>query len=163
HHIILDGWSTGLVLTDLAAIYQALEDEIEVALPHRPAFSGFVQWLERQEPAPAQRYWRSVLAGCAEPSRLPRMPTPVSSDAAGAGRRRSGACLATAVRRAGGRALIDHLVVFESYPMDAAPRALSGADGRALQVRSVLARERTDYDLAVVVTPGRRWALRFIY
>jgi amino acid adenylation domain-containing protein/non-ribosomal peptide synthase protein (TIGR01720 family) len=57
HHAILDGWSTPIVMGDLAALYRA-----EV-LPPTLAWGEHLKWLAAQDAEAAQRYWRGHLAG----------------------------------------------------------------------------------------------------
>src|SRR6476646_891546 len=74
HHLLLDGWSAGLVMHEAAALYQALARGETAALPARRPFKSYVFWLLQQDPAAAEPYWRRVLAGF-------RQPTPLVVDA----------------------------------------------------------------------------------
>ncbi|SCZ39646.1 MULTISPECIES: non-ribosomal peptide synthetase [Burkholderia] len=57
HHILLDGWSSARLLSEVAAAYQAAAD---VAPP--PAFGDYVRWLASQDTAAAERFWQAKLA-----------------------------------------------------------------------------------------------------
>jgi amino acid adenylation domain-containing protein len=49
HHAVIDGWSTGIVTGELAAIYQALAAGAEPRLPQLPAgYADFVAWQREQ-------------------------------------------------------------------------------------------------------------------
>ncbi|WP_051845824.1 non-ribosomal peptide synthetase [Streptomyces sp. NRRL F-5053] len=80
HHIVLDGWSTSRVLGDVFACYSALVARTppEHAVRPRPLFRDYVRWLDRQDLAGAEEYWRGVLAGLRSPTPLPydRRPAP---------------------------------------------------------------------------------------
>ena len=81
HHLILDGWSLAVIFRDVLALYSAhARGEAPQAAPgHR--YRDYVAWLERQDRAGAEGFWREALAGFVAPTRLP---------AAGAGRKESG-------------------------------------------------------------------------
>ncbi|HEY0640599.1 MAG TPA: amino acid adenylation domain-containing protein [Pseudonocardiaceae bacterium] len=64
HHLILDGWSVGLVLRDVATAHEGE--------PHAgpPAFRDFVDLAGRQDLDHAREHWTGVLAGFTEPTPL---------------------------------------------------------------------------------------------
>nr|AWI62628.1 nonribosomal peptide synthetase [Cystobacter sp.] len=78
HHVILDGWSNAMMLTELNQRYFArIGRPVQVlAPPSRAAFRDFVA-LERSalQAEETRRYWTKSLAGLT-PSRLPRLPRP---------------------------------------------------------------------------------------
>jgi aryl carrier-like protein len=84
HHIILDGWSEPLVLSDVFAAY----DSIVEARPHRSSsrarYRDFVAWVESQDLARAEEFWRQQLAGFVAPVRLrdnsPAVQPPASAE-----------------------------------------------------------------------------------
>ncbi|WP_206343018.1 non-ribosomal peptide synthetase, partial [Streptomyces ureilyticus] len=67
HHILLDGWSTPLVLRELFELYGQGGDDsaLPAPVPYRP----YPAWLARQDRTQAEETWREALAG-AEPTRL---------------------------------------------------------------------------------------------
>ncbi|NNJ08436.1 amino acid adenylation domain-containing protein, partial [Streptomyces sp. PKU-MA01144] len=71
HHVLLDGWSTFDVLAQTHAAYADLVAGREPALPARRPFGAYVEWLERQDLAGAEVYWRDTLAGFRAPTPLP--------------------------------------------------------------------------------------------
>lgn len=92
HHLLLDGWSTGLVLKEVLTRYDALRQgqipPIPAALPYR----DYVAWLQRQDLAQAETFWRSHLQGFTAPTPLgidarsvPK-PADIAPDPAGAER-----------------------------------------------------------------------------
>jgi amino acid adenylation domain-containing protein/non-ribosomal peptide synthase protein (TIGR01720 family) len=65
HHILLDGWSVQVLLGELMQSYDDLRHGV-LRTSERPLpFHDFVDWLERQDPAPAAAFWRRSLAGVA--------------------------------------------------------------------------------------------------
>ncbi|MGW5463550.1 amino acid adenylation domain-containing protein [Streptomyces sp. NPDC003996] len=75
HHLLWDGWSTPVLLTDLFALYEGRETA-EAARQSSPA--GYLSWLAGQDRDAAARAWAAALAGPAE-------PTVVAPEAAGLG------------------------------------------------------------------------------
>ncbi|HEU4451769.1 MAG TPA: condensation domain-containing protein, partial [Longimicrobium sp.] len=82
HHLLLDGWSVPLVFRDVLGAYGAFAEGRAPALPRARPFVDYVTWLQGQDEAAAERFWRRRLRGFAA-------PTPVGGEAAaGAGARR---------------------------------------------------------------------------
>ncbi len=74
HHLILDGWSISLVLTEVLAVYTALAAGRAEELGELPAprpYGDYIAWLKRQDPAEAEAFWRRELANLDEPTPLP--------------------------------------------------------------------------------------------
>ncbi|HBL30245.1 MAG TPA: non-ribosomal peptide synthetase, partial [Acidobacteria bacterium] len=70
HHILTDGWSQGLLLKELFTCYAAFAaGRPPVLAPARP-YREHIAWLQRQDPAAAEAFWRTGLAGLTEPSLL---------------------------------------------------------------------------------------------
>lgn len=84
HHIAADGWSLGVVLRDLAAIYVAKASGTPAVLPPLPIrYSDFAAWHRRQEQAGAwsadSEFWARTLADAPELPLLPYdYPRPVA-------------------------------------------------------------------------------------
>ncbi|WP_338868504.1 non-ribosomal peptide synthetase/type I polyketide synthase [Myxococcus stipitatus] len=61
HHVVVDGWSLGVVLHEVAAAYSAFVDGGAPSLPAVTQFSDYVRWLRAQESTSAmvahERYW----------------------------------------------------------------------------------------------------------
>lgn len=79
HHLLTDGWSTHLVLYEAFSIYDALQaGEIHSPTAVRP-FRDYIDWLDRQDTAVAERYWEKRLAGFEAPTPV-RVDRPVRGD-----------------------------------------------------------------------------------
>ncbi|MFV0131782.1 non-ribosomal peptide synthase/polyketide synthase [Streptomyces sp. HMX87] len=81
HHLILDGWSSGQLLTEVCERYAALTGGQDTAPPVRRPFADFLRWLREQDAdaAPAERHWAGALAGFTERTPLPYDRTPAEA------------------------------------------------------------------------------------
>jgi amino acid adenylation domain-containing protein/thioester reductase-like protein/non-ribosomal peptide synthase protein (TIGR01720 family) len=70
HHLLLDGWSAGLVMREILAVYQAAAAGQAARLEPRRPYKDYILWLRQQDLAEAEAYWRRVLAGFAEATPL---------------------------------------------------------------------------------------------
>jgi amino acid adenylation domain-containing protein len=70
HHLVLDGWSIGLVLKDVVALYQAVKQGVRAAVPSPRPYQDFIAWLQRQDAGKAETFWRRELSGFSAPTRL---------------------------------------------------------------------------------------------
>ncbi|CRK56687.1 Siderophore biosynthesis non-ribosomal peptide synthetase modules [Alloactinosynnema sp. L-07] len=68
HHIVMDGWSTPLLMRDLFALYAA--DGSVAALPAARPFRDHLAWLSTQDHAASLDAWRHALDGVAESTLL---------------------------------------------------------------------------------------------
>ncbi|WP_433273364.1 non-ribosomal peptide synthase/polyketide synthase [Actinosynnema sp. CS-041913] len=69
HHVILDGWSTGQVFSEVLEHYRAITTGQPARLPTRRPFRDYLRWLADQEDTEA--YWRSTLSDVDGPTPLP--------------------------------------------------------------------------------------------
>ncbi|MFI8858083.1 non-ribosomal peptide synthase/polyketide synthase [Streptomyces prasinus] len=79
HHLILDGWSTGQLLTEVCERYAALTGGREAPAPVRRPFSDFLHWLHEQDETAAEAYWAGALAGFPARTPLPYDRTPAEA------------------------------------------------------------------------------------
>ncbi|MGW5281074.1 non-ribosomal peptide synthase/polyketide synthase [Streptomyces collinus] len=79
HHLILDGWSTGQLLTEVCERYAALTGGREAPVPVRRPFADFVRWLHDQDEQAAEAHWSGVLAGFPARTPLPYDRTPAEA------------------------------------------------------------------------------------
>ena len=68
HHIVVDGWSQGLLLQELFAAYTAFADGREPRLAAPRGFRDYVAWLQRQPLGEAEAFWRRALDGFESPT-----------------------------------------------------------------------------------------------
>ncbi|MGH9335722.1 MAG: non-ribosomal peptide synthetase, partial [Vicinamibacteria bacterium] len=62
HHILLDGWSTAIVLREVLSSYFAVREGRSPSLARPFAYREYVEWLERQDPAHARAFWSARLS-----------------------------------------------------------------------------------------------------
>ncbi|MGW7417749.1 condensation domain-containing protein, partial [Streptomyces sp. NPDC054863] len=81
HHLLVDGWTTSLLLRDLLWLYgsggdgkgQGQGDSNDAdggALPEPPDYRDYLSWLAVQDQGPARSAWREALEGLKEPTLL---------------------------------------------------------------------------------------------
>ncbi len=70
HHLLLDGWSTALLLRELLEIYHALRRGAAYDRPAPPPYRHYIAWLMQQDVKQAEDFWRRELAGFTNPVRL---------------------------------------------------------------------------------------------
>ncbi|MCP4117660.1 MAG: amino acid adenylation domain-containing protein [Desulfobacteraceae bacterium] len=72
HHIIMDGWSCGIMVETLLGAYTAIKagrrPEMHAGAPYR----RYLEWLSRQDQNRAVNYWKDYLSGYARPLALPK-------------------------------------------------------------------------------------------
>ncbi|MFJ9691430.1 amino acid adenylation domain-containing protein [Kitasatospora sp. NPDC101183] len=74
HHILLDGWSMPVLLSELFALYGTEGDDS--GLPPVTPYREYLAWLAKQDRSEAETAWRKALDGLEEPSLL----APVTRD-----------------------------------------------------------------------------------
>lgn len=63
HHIILDGWSTAVLLHDLMTLYHG-----QATLPAARPYAEYIRWMKQQDSAVALQFWRDYIAGTPGPA-----------------------------------------------------------------------------------------------
>ena len=70
HHAITDGWTNALVLKEVLLLYNSFCQEKTLELPRPRPFRDYISWLDANDAAEAERFWREELAGHEEPTPL---------------------------------------------------------------------------------------------
>jgi len=70
HHLLIDGWSVSLVMREVLTIYAARLSGGEARLDRARPYRAYIEWLQRQDMAAAESFWRSSLAGFTTPTPL---------------------------------------------------------------------------------------------
>jgi amino acid adenylation domain-containing protein len=70
HHLLLDGWSSSLLLAEVFRCYQAFCQGRLPSLPPARPYRDYISWLQRQNLARAEAYWRQTLQGFQTLTRL---------------------------------------------------------------------------------------------
>ncbi|MEM6395439.1 MAG: condensation domain-containing protein [Bacteroidota bacterium] len=70
HHILLDGWSSGVILRDVFAFYDSLVNGDTPSMDSVPTYRNYLNWRKQQDDASAEAYWSDRLSQV-EPLLLP--------------------------------------------------------------------------------------------
>ncbi|MFJ9843500.1 condensation domain-containing protein, partial [Kitasatospora sp. NPDC101155] len=68
HHLLLDGWSTSVLLGEFFELYGHQGDDSR--LPRVSPYRDYLAWLAKQDTGKAESAWQQALAGLDEPTRL---------------------------------------------------------------------------------------------
>jgi len=82
HHLILDGWSTGIVLQQVWQRYhQLLTANREATGLQESLYRRYIAWLQQQDLTAAETFWQHTLQGFTAPTQL-RIEQPANSEPA---------------------------------------------------------------------------------
>lgn len=68
HHLLLDGWSLPLIFKEIFVFYEAFHQAQELQLPRSRPYRDYIAWLQRQDLARAEAFWRQELQGFTAPT-----------------------------------------------------------------------------------------------
>ncbi|MCP4155666.1 MAG: amino acid adenylation domain-containing protein, partial [bacterium] len=71
HHILYDGWSTGIILKEFFNACNQLEKGEKLTLTNKTKFKEFVKWYKNQDALQWEKYWKTYLEGVQEQTELP--------------------------------------------------------------------------------------------
>ncbi|MGV6396002.1 non-ribosomal peptide synthetase [Pseudomonas caspiana] len=71
HHILIDAWCRGLLMSDFFEIYTALGEHREAQLPRPPRYRDYIGWLQRQDIGKSKQWWRANLQGFERTTYIP--------------------------------------------------------------------------------------------
>ena len=81
HHLLLDGWSLSLVFKEVLSFYEAFcQNQVLNLQPSRP-YRDYIDWLQQQDLAQAEAFWRRSLEGMEAPTaiRVTQFPYPLGN------------------------------------------------------------------------------------
>ena len=61
HHMLLDGWSSSMIISDALSYYEALIGKKDLSLPPLPTYKVYYDWLKSQDMDAAEQFWRTAL------------------------------------------------------------------------------------------------------
>src|SRR6266850_2315894 len=70
HHLLLDGWCLPVLIKEVYEIYAGLCRGEQVVLERPRPYRDYIAWLQRQDLAKAEIYWRQNLQGFKAPTKL---------------------------------------------------------------------------------------------
>ncbi|MCB2411218.1 non-ribosomal peptide synthetase, partial [Hymenobacter lucidus] len=73
HHILMDGWCTGVLIKEFFQIYQGFIHNEEPQLGKVHPYSNYLKWLLARDTEAAQHYWQQYLQGYDTVSSLPKL------------------------------------------------------------------------------------------
>ena len=71
HHILYDGWSNGILLSEFFHHYQRLQAGKELTRQVKTPFKAYVKWLQSQDQQQQRQFWQEYLKGSHSQSHLP--------------------------------------------------------------------------------------------
>ncbi|TDO73430.1 AMP-binding enzyme [Flavobacterium chryseum] len=63
HHIILDGWSIGILINEFFYVYRCLLENKPFTLSPPPSYSEYIKWLMKLDKENMASYWEQYLSG----------------------------------------------------------------------------------------------------
>jgi non-ribosomal peptide synthetase component F/NRPS condensation-like uncharacterized protein/acyl carrier protein len=63
HHILYDGWSSGIILKEFFRAYHDLFNGKKLATPVKTKFKEFVKWIQDQDKYKQEKFWKNYLEG----------------------------------------------------------------------------------------------------
>ena len=75
HHILLDGWCMGIIAREVLSIYNALLNNMPIALESPTPYYTYLNWLAKQNKEAAFAFWKSYLAGCSAKTGIMKLAT----------------------------------------------------------------------------------------
>ncbi|NET44013.1 condensation domain-containing protein [Okeania sp. SIO2B3] len=70
HHILLDGWSLGIIMQEVQQCYEELSQGQNLSLKPTHPYRKYITWLQQQNLAAAQTFWQDRLKGFTNPTAL---------------------------------------------------------------------------------------------
>ncbi|MCX8130380.1 MAG: amino acid adenylation domain-containing protein [Clostridia bacterium] len=71
HHIIYDGWSTGIILKEFLSAYKDFANFNEPIKQVKTKYKEFIRWYQRQDKEGQRDYWTKYMAGFEAKTQLP--------------------------------------------------------------------------------------------
>ncbi|GCF09825.1 hypothetical protein KDI_33890 [Dictyobacter arantiisoli] len=73
HHLIMDGWSQQVLLSEIVARYASLRQEQPLAVSPAHPYREYLTWLQQQDRSQAEVFWQTTLRGFTQPTPLGRV------------------------------------------------------------------------------------------
>ncbi|MCP4146643.1 MAG: amino acid adenylation domain-containing protein, partial [bacterium] len=71
HHILMDGWCLGILISEYTAIYESQRTGKPYDLPEVTPYRTYIDWLEKQNKEEARKYWSRYLEGYGQAAPVP--------------------------------------------------------------------------------------------
>ncbi len=76
HHIVMDGWCAGILITDFFELYNSLRDNEPARLTEPKPYRTYICWLEGKDRENSRLFWNRYLELYREPVGLPKKENP---------------------------------------------------------------------------------------
>lgn len=63
HHLLLDGWSSQIILNDIFVFYDAISKNTEPVLEPLPTYKSYISWLNSFDKKASQKFWSKYFEG----------------------------------------------------------------------------------------------------
>jgi bacitracin synthase 3 len=73
HHILMDGWCTGILIKEFFEIYNSYLQNRPYKLSAVKPFRAYIQWLEKKDKDESQQYWGKYLQGYEQLAEIPKI------------------------------------------------------------------------------------------
>ncbi len=73
HHIIMDGWCLGIIMSEFFQAYSLLGKGKEISTTNNYPYSDYIKWLKRQNKEEALVYWKNYLQDYEQQASIPRL------------------------------------------------------------------------------------------
>jgi amino acid adenylation domain-containing protein len=70
HHLLVDGWSTAIIIKELDTYYDAAAAGYEIDLEKPRPYRDYIAWLQQRDLSKAEAFWRGFLQGFTTPTTL---------------------------------------------------------------------------------------------
>lgn len=67
HHLLLDGWSSSIILKDIFTFYDALANNKNALLEPIPSYKSYLNWLKETDTNAAKNFWTKTFKGFKNP------------------------------------------------------------------------------------------------
>ena len=69
HHLLTDGWSMPIILSEVDKIYESLENNTPLSFKTRRPYKDYIAWLNKQDRSKSVAYWKKELTN-ATPTKI---------------------------------------------------------------------------------------------
>ncbi len=73
HHIIMDGWCLGIIMSEFFKAYTLLGKGKEISTVNNYPYSDYIKWLKKQNKEKALAYWKNYLEDYEQQASIPRL------------------------------------------------------------------------------------------
>jgi len=81
HHLLLDGWSSSIILKDVFTFYEAVMNNKNASLEPIPSYKSYLNWLKETDVNTAKKFWVDTFIGFRDPVLFNKNQLPLQSAA----------------------------------------------------------------------------------